>query len=74
MLTAVHEEDVVRMAMKEGAAGYVTKPVDLAYLTDDDHPCELHSGGGIGGISHQVASHIWTHINGVCSRILQGEQ
>lgn len=48
MLTAVHEEDVVRMAMKEGAAGYVTKPVDLAYLTDDDHPCVLHSGGGIG--------------------------
>ncbi|MDP6088015.1 MAG: response regulator [Nitrospinota bacterium] len=33
MLTAVHEEDVARMAMKEGANDYITKPVDLAYLT-----------------------------------------
>ena len=34
MLTAVHDEDVARLAMKEGASDYLTKPFDLIDLYD----------------------------------------
>ena len=32
MLTAVHDQEIARAAMAAGAADYVTKPIDLAYL------------------------------------------
>lgn len=32
MITAVDDEDVAQEAIKEGAADYVTKPLDLNYL------------------------------------------
>ena len=32
MLTAIHDEDVARLALKEGASDYLTKPFDLADL------------------------------------------
>ena len=32
MVTAVHEEDVAQMAVREGANEYITKPVDLEHL------------------------------------------
>ena len=32
MLTAVHDADVARMAVREGADDYITKPVDLDHL------------------------------------------
>ncbi len=32
MITAVEDEEIAREAMKEGAADYVTKPLDLNYL------------------------------------------
>ena len=32
MVTAVHEEELARHAMKMGAHDYITKPIDLDYL------------------------------------------
>ena len=32
MITAVDDEDIAGEAMREGAADYVTKPLDLNYL------------------------------------------
>ena len=32
MLTAVHELEVARMAVQQGAVEYITKPVDLDHL------------------------------------------
>ena len=32
MITAVDDDEIAREAMNEGAAGYVTKPLDLNYL------------------------------------------
>lgn len=32
MVTAVHEEDIGRKAMEEGAFDYITKPIDVDYL------------------------------------------
>ena len=32
MITAVVNEDIAQEAMREGAADYVTKPLDLNYL------------------------------------------
>ncbi len=32
MVTAVHEEDIAKQAMAEGAFDYITKPIDREYL------------------------------------------
>ncbi len=32
MVTAVHEEDIAKKAMSEGAFEYITKPIDREYL------------------------------------------